>query len=228
MKLPTDKEHERLLELLGDDGYSKKLPWDSISSKYNLSIELLREFKDEINWGIMCKENNKSIDIKILSEFKNYISWGCISTYRILTVEEMDLFKDVLNWQLISILQPLSFEALDGRFNNYLISSFVEANLSAQRIKNRDWFFGYTDKDGFINGKFPWKEYSTTFPQYFYYDCYKVLIFYKDLIRPGRAKVVYPIKEFKIGHSFKRGKAVKSLYIDRINKIMYEREINRD
>lgn len=23
MKLPTDKEHERLLELLGNDGYSK-------------------------------------------------------------------------------------------------------------------------------------------------------------------------------------------------------------
>lgn len=229
LDLPTDEEHNRLLELLGkDNNYYKKISWDSISKYYVLPIEVFREFKDKINWGLVSRDNNKSLSTETLIEFKDKIDWSSISNNRLLTVRELDIFKDKLDWQLISLFQPLPTEALDGRFDKYLIETLLEENIT-KNVKNRDWFLSYVSKDNFIRNKKNWYEYVTIFPRYFYGDYYKVLIFYKDIIMPTRAKIVYPIKEFKDNYySYKRGNPVKSLYIEKLKNKMYEREIKRD
>ena len=83
--------------------YNKnRVDWDYISY-YELSGEFLREFKNELDWYYISRNNPLSEDI--IREFQDYVDWYYISKYQILSREFCEEFKDKLHKDVLYIQQ---------------------------------------------------------------------------------------------------------------------------
>lgn len=83
----------------------KTLDWDAISQNGNLSLEVLWDYRESLNWKYVTK--NKIVDItniEALSKYQDYIDWLFISQsdrFKI-TIENITRFKDKLIWGKIN------------------------------------------------------------------------------------------------------------------------------
>lgn len=102
----------------------------SFNNKLNLSIDFLREFKDEIDWEgwwlfqpLKYKElyefrdmiydwrqisRNRNLPIEVIEHFRNELNWKdvCLKTH--LTEEFMEEYINYLDWDSVSYAQDLS------------------------------------------------------------------------------------------------------------------------
>lgn len=121
----------------------KTLDWDAISQNGNLSLEVLWDYRESLNWKYVTK--NEIVDItnlEILSKYQNYIDWLFVSQsdkFKI-TIENTTRFKDKLAWKIINqrndfvitqeILEPFA-DVLD--WTN--VSKSMEISFSEELIE---------------------------------------------------------------------------------------------
>lgn len=95
----------------------KNLPpnrnWNRISQYCKLDLEMLRAFKDDLNWRIVSK-HQRGLTSEIVEEFKDYIEFNSLSENKFykMSKEDIALHEDKLNWNAISRTHDFSFSEL--------------------------------------------------------------------------------------------------------------------
>jgi hypothetical protein len=122
-----DVNNVKLLE-----SYESSLSWDAISKSptFKPSSEVLSIFKDKLNWRYISKKLD--ITIFVLRQFKNYLDWEIISSNSRIEFNKnlVSEFLDVLDLNRLS-----SNPSLDKKAND-LIQSFLAVNDNARFIYN--------------------------------------------------------------------------------------------
>lgn len=127
---------------------------DMVTNKYILSNNILRKWKDKLNWQDICCQ--QVLSEETIREFKDYVNWDCVGIHQTLSEELMREFIDKFNWQNISAFQYMSekfIEEYANEINWPLISSNYRAQLS-ERLMERfiekiDWksLFKFTKRE---------------------------------------------------------------------------------
>lgn len=114
------------------ESYESSLSWDAISKSpaFKPSLEVLSIFKDKLNWRYLSEKLD--ITIVILRQFKNYLDWEIISSNSRIEFNKnlVSEFLDVLDLNRLS-----SNPSLDKKAND-LIQSFLAENDNARFIYN--------------------------------------------------------------------------------------------
>jgi hypothetical protein len=84
----------------------KTLDWSTISQNANLAKEILWDYRDNLKWEYLTK-NEKLVDIldtKLLDKYQDYLDWNYISNCEKFKVslDNLKQFKDKLNWKVIN------------------------------------------------------------------------------------------------------------------------------
>lgn len=112
------------------------LAWDSISQNPNLSLEILWDYKDFLNWNFVTK--HEIIDftqISFLEKYQNYLDWNIISRSSNFDIsfDNLKKFKRFLNWELINSRKDFSIsEEMLAPFADVLDWSKVSESISLQ------------------------------------------------------------------------------------------------
>ena len=109
--------------------------WKDIS-KILLSEDLVRKFRNRVNWGYISYFQKLSEEF--IREFRNRVVWKCISSYQKLSEEFVREFRDSVDWKHIFYYQELSEDFVHefrNRVDWYQIS--ITQHLS------EDFFHGY-------------------------------------------------------------------------------------
>lgn len=80
--------------------------WDCISGYETLSVEFIREFKDQVCWKEISALQELSEDF--IEEFKDRVDWAKISGNQELSEDFIRKFKDRVDWFYIRVYQKLS------------------------------------------------------------------------------------------------------------------------
>ena len=102
--------------------FKDKIDWYHISKHQKLSENFIREFKNEVNWCRISK--CQELSEEFIREFKDKIDWGEISRYQKLSEEFIREFQNKVNWYLISEYQNLS-ENFIREFQNKVYWSHI-------------------------------------------------------------------------------------------------------
>lgn len=105
------------LELLKE--FESEIDWDIVSKFQIPKTQFLLEFKNSINWYILCRNHNLSMEqIKI---FQDYVDWNYISEQNVYNnIKFIEQFKTKLNWYKVSRYFNLNSNTIE-KFNKYLI-----------------------------------------------------------------------------------------------------------
>lgn len=113
--------------------HGKVLDWNSISNNPNLSVEVLWDYKELLNWQGVTKNDVIEIsDISFLKKYRDYVDWNFVSQSEkfIVSVENLKQFKDNLNWSKINIRPDLAIsESLLEPFADVLNWSNVSQSM---------------------------------------------------------------------------------------------------
>jgi len=127
------------------------LDWKAISKNTNLSIEILWDYRDRLDWQNVTKNQVVDIsDVSFLTKYQDYLNWDFIAQsekFKI-SVENLKLFKDKLNWIAINsrkdfiisneLLEPFS-DVLDwSNISKSMELQFTEELVEKYRSK-WDW-----------------------------------------------------------------------------------------
>lgn len=83
----------------------KKLDWEAISGNPCLSLEILWDYKEDLDWKSLTKNSVIDIsDIGFLNKYQEYLDWNYISQSEkfFISSENLHQFKDKLNWNVIN------------------------------------------------------------------------------------------------------------------------------
>ncbi|GGW61403.1 uncharacterized protein DUF4433 [Winogradskyella epiphytica] len=115
---------------------SKKLEWNYISKNPQLSIEVLWDYKELLNWEFVTQNNVVEFsDISFLNKYKDYLDWDYISDSKkfILSHENLTQFKNKLNWAKICEREDFEIsEKLLEPFKDVLNWSQVSSSMNIQ------------------------------------------------------------------------------------------------
>ena len=122
---------------------SKNLDWVAISKNENLSIEILWDYKEHLDWKNLTKNQVVDIsDVSFLNKYQDFIDWNFVSTsekFKI-SMENLKLFKYKLNWIEINSRKDFSIsKELLEPFSDVLdwsnISKSMEIQFTEQLIE---------------------------------------------------------------------------------------------
>ena len=85
-----------------------------------MSEDFIREFKDEVDWDEISK--NQKLSEEFIKEFEYNIDWTVITKYQRLSEKFIKEFKDELDWEYICLYQVLSDEFIE-EFKDKIIFS---------------------------------------------------------------------------------------------------------
>lgn len=105
-----------------------------------MTEEFIREhYQDpEWDWGDIYMDN---LSIDFIREFRDELPWRSISEYKVMTDKDLYEFKDRLNWGVISSYQKLSPEILN-RFEEFLDYLYLGVNTKLPE----DFVLSHKDK----------------------------------------------------------------------------------
>jgi len=135
----TFTPNSKVLSLL----HSKELDWISISSNQNLSIEILWDYKELLDWQRVTRNNVVELsDKSFLSKYQDYLDWNYVSHSADFSIssENLERFKNKLNWLVIcerkdfviseNLLQPfadfLSWSKVSMSMNIHFTNELIE------------------------------------------------------------------------------------------------------
>jgi len=138
-KNKTFVPNSKTLSLLKD----KTLDWSAISENANLSLEILWDYKDNLNWGYVTRHQIVNIsDISFLDKYQEYLDWDYISQSEKFTVsmENLKQFKERLNWGYINkrndfIISDNLLEPFADVLNWSNVSQSMEIHFSEELIE---------------------------------------------------------------------------------------------
>ena len=82
-----------------------KEAWKQLSREFKWNEELLRKYRDQIDWEALSANTEMLWTASILDNFKNYIDWQGLSMYapeRLLTPKIIEQFADRWDWHELS------------------------------------------------------------------------------------------------------------------------------
>lgn len=128
-----------------------ELDWDAISKNENLSIDILWDYRDSLNWMYITQNEKFDItDINLLSKYQEYIDWKFVSQSNKFKISIYNLkqFKDKLKWTVINqradfkitqeILEPFADVLNWTNVSKSMEISFTEDLIKKHR-KYWDW-----------------------------------------------------------------------------------------
>lgn len=153
----------------------KELDWYSISSNPNLSLDILWDYRELLDWELVTKNRViKFSDISFLKKFQNLLNWNYISSSQDfnISIENLKQFKNKLEWSTIcdredfiiseELLQPFA-----DVLNWSIVSRSMDIQITSELIeKFRDyWDWQELRKNPQIIEKFDstLKKYQTEF-----------------------------------------------------------------
>jgi len=83
----------------------KTLDWNAISQNSNLSTDILWDYRDNLNWKFVTKNEKFNVsDTDLLSKYQEYIDWHFVSQSDKFnaSIENLNQFKDKLKWTIIN------------------------------------------------------------------------------------------------------------------------------
>jgi hypothetical protein len=142
-----------IIKLLVSKSILNNERWDSLSNHQNLDFQqhpqLLTEYKDKWNWGTLIKYWKLDFnDIEMLSEYKDYIEWDllCNSENFLPATEILLKFKQFLNWKIISGMIVFDINGL-RLFKDFLdwesISQNTSINFTIEMIEEFKMYWDY-------------------------------------------------------------------------------------
>jgi hypothetical protein len=81
------------------------LDWIAISQNTNLSIDVLWDYKDNLEWEYLTKNDMLDIsNVELLNKYRDYLDWNYISQFEKFKIlfKNLKQFKNYLNWQSIN------------------------------------------------------------------------------------------------------------------------------
>lgn len=129
----------------------KELDWTAISKSPNLTIEILWDYRENLDWKYITQNENIDIsNIELLDKYKDYLDWYFVSQSDKFQVSYNNLkqFKYKLHWRIINkrLGENISEEMLES-FADVLdwsnVSQSMEIHFSEELIEkfrnNWDW-----------------------------------------------------------------------------------------
>ena len=144
-------QHEDFYEYVGFDDSGNI--WTNISKCQKLSYKTIEEFKNELNWTLLCK--SQKINNKIIKNNPHKVNWNNISLHQKLSEKLIEEYKNNINFDLLSSNKNiyLSDKFIQKYSNKLDWSSLVMRKLSKNILKEnidniandkyitRDYFF---------------------------------------------------------------------------------------
>jgi len=115
---------------------SQELDWKAISKNTSLSIEILWDYRDSLDWQNVTRNQVVDIsDVSFLTKYQDLVNWDFISQsekFKI-SVENLKLFKGKLNWVEINLRKDFSIsnELLEP-FSDVLDWSNISKSMEIQ------------------------------------------------------------------------------------------------
>ena len=97
-----------IVRTFGDAIVSQELSkeaWKKLSREFKWNEELLRKYRDEIDWDALSENTNMLWTASILEEFEGYINWKGLSIYApsgLLTPKIIEQFTNRWDWHELS------------------------------------------------------------------------------------------------------------------------------
>ena len=82
-----------------------KEAWKKLSREFKWNEELLRKYRDQIDWEALSCNYEMLWTASILENFKDYLDWKTLSIYaneKLLTAKIIEQFADQWNWHELS------------------------------------------------------------------------------------------------------------------------------
>lgn len=138
-KNKTFVPNSKTLSLLKD----KTLDWNAISENTSLSLEILWDYRDNLNWANVTKHQVVNIsDISFLSRYQKYLDWDYISQSEKFTVslENLKQFKEKLNWGYINkrndfVISDNLFEPFADVLDWSIVSQSMKIHFTEELIE---------------------------------------------------------------------------------------------
>ena len=116
-----------IVRTFGDAIVSQELSkeaWKKLSLEFKWNEELLRKYRDEIDWDALSENTNILWTASILDEFEGYINWKVLSIYApsgLLTPKIIEQFTNRWDWHELSDNNnlKLSYALLDKFANKW-------------------------------------------------------------------------------------------------------------
>ena len=114
-----------------------KINWDAISVNSNLTLEVIREYKSDIDWDAYVENNPQFFEIsdnlvKFINDYEQYISWDVLNK-RVgvgITTDFLESFPLYIDWRNASLSQSLKFTVdLVKRYENKWYWNELSKNL---------------------------------------------------------------------------------------------------
>lgn len=104
-QLPFNKKIKLSIDFLRE--YKDKIEWDSYWAFVPIKFDILYEFRDRVDdWKIISR--NQELPIEVIEQFKNELDWEAVCLKTHLTEEFMEKYIDYIDWDSISYVQNLS------------------------------------------------------------------------------------------------------------------------
>jgi hypothetical protein len=125
----------------------KDLDWKNISKNSNLSLEILWDYKELLDWEQVTRNSIIELsNINLLSKYQDYIDWNYIShsdSFKV-SIENLKLFKHKLNWYKVNqrkdfVISEFMLEPFADVLNWSDVSMAMDIDFSEELIgKYRD------------------------------------------------------------------------------------------
>jgi hypothetical protein len=104
------------------DKYQNYLDWNYISQseKFNISLDILKQFKDKLNWKTINERIGDNVSEELLESFADVLNWSIIAqSMKIHFTEDLiEKYRSKWDWQLLR-KNPQVIERLETTLNKY-------------------------------------------------------------------------------------------------------------
>lgn len=139
---------ERYCRKLINEAYNmNKCPnWREISKNGTLSESFIREYWDELNWGLLCRY--QKVSENLVREFKDKIKWSDYSASKRMSEKFIEEHINYVDWYWISKYQILSEKFIERWENRIIYFAFdrIPKNISDAFLIKHNKSFSYSFK----------------------------------------------------------------------------------
>lgn len=120
--------------------FPNEVNWDNISNWIHLPEVFIEAFEDKLNWDILSDSSNNLDSENLIRKYKDKINWKKISKRKTLSEDFIREFQDDVDWDYISSNQTLS-QSFIAEFSDKVNWKRISKNqrLSEDFIRIFDW-----------------------------------------------------------------------------------------
>jgi hypothetical protein len=126
----------------------RKEAMSKISRDYPLNEEMLKKYRDELDWAEVSDNSNIGWTVAMLERWKNKLDWKVLSNTSnatLLTTEVIEKFKDLWDWETLSGNPKLmlSFDLLDKFIDCWDWSNIIDRYVLNDKTPSWELFRRY-------------------------------------------------------------------------------------